>query len=239
MIFSHLKSESVAELDFSHLVGHKSSRLVLLKKPVAERDHVCCIPDPDLCIFMAVLPLTVESNLLFKTHEMTVVRKELWGLCNPSCCSKQYQLELVAEGLVQSGSEYLRGCRPHKLSRQFLCLTPIMAKNPNISVCVHCLFFSQLSPVRTAWLHLLYCPLPDIFKYALVSRGWTGHSLFLCQGLQSLNHLCGFFWTCTRISMALLCWGAQDLTQCSRCGPPISHRGKITSFDLICGFRKP
>lgn len=32
------------------------------------------------------------------------------------------------------------------------------------------------------------------------------------------------FWTCSRISMSLLCWGAHDLTQYSRCGPPISHR---------------
>lgn len=177
----------------------------------------------DICLFMDILALTIETNLLFKTHKMTAVRKGLWGLGNASPCSKQYKVELVAEGLVHSDFEYVRGGRLHKLSRQFLTFTPIMAKTPCISVCDHCLFFSQLSPVTTTWLHLLYCPLPDIFKYALeCSPGWVGPSLFLL--LQTLNHLCGFFWTWTRISMSLLCWGTQDLTQYARCGPPISHR---------------
>lgn len=36
MIFSYLKLESIVGLDYSPLVKHKSIRLVLLQKPVAD-----------------------------------------------------------------------------------------------------------------------------------------------------------------------------------------------------------
>lgn len=181
----------------------------------------------DICIFLDFLASTVEINLLFKTHKMTVVGKGLWGLCNPPPCSKQYQLELVAEGLVQSGFEYLRGCRLHKLSRQFLCFISIMDKPPWISVCAHSVFFSQLSPVRTVWLHLLYCPLPDIFKYLLESSLLQGelapHSSYIRCSSPLITSV-ALFWTCTSISISLLCWGAQDLTRYFKCDPPKSNR---------------
>lgn len=150
----------------------------------------------NICILMDILALTVETSLLLKTHKMTVVRKGLWGLCNPPPCPKQYQLELVVEGLILSGFEYLRECRLNKLSRQFLCFTPIMDKPLCTSVCAHCLFFSQLSPVGTVWLNLLYCPLPDIFKispWVFSSPGWTSPLLFLHQMPKSLSYLCGSF----------------------------------------------
>lgn len=117
----------------------------------------------NIFILLDILAWTIETNLLFKTHKMTVARKGLWGLCNPPPCPKQYLLELVVEDLILSGFEYLRGCRLHKLSRQFLCFIPIMDQQLWVSVCTHCLFFSQLPPVRTVLLNLLYCPLPDIF----------------------------------------------------------------------------
>lgn len=98
---------------------------------------------------------------------------------------------------------------------------------PNcVSVCAHCLFFSQLSPVRIVCLHLLCCPPPVIFKNPLspllqVEQG--PHSSCL-TGSSPLITFLDLFWTCSSISVSFLCWGAQDLTRYSRCGPPVSHR---------------
>lgn len=75
MIFSYLKLESIVGLDFS---PQEQVHQVSSAAEACSRLRSCMLYSwswQDICIFLDYLATTTETNLLFKTHKMTVFRK--------------------------------------------------------------------------------------------------------------------------------------------------------------------
>jgi len=86
-------------------------------------------------------------------------------------CSKQGQLQQIAQGRVQSGFKYVQDGDPTtSLSNLFQGLTILIAEKcfvtlsgiSWISVCAHCPWSCHSVPWRKVWLHLL-TPFHQIF----------------------------------------------------------------------------
>lgn len=56
--------------------------------------------------------------MVSQNHRLVEVGRDVWRSSSPSPCSKQGELEQVAQGRVRSGFEYLQGWRDFNLSGQ-------------------------------------------------------------------------------------------------------------------------
>lgn len=93
-----------------------------------------------------------------QTYIIVKVGRDLLRSSSSAPCSKPGQSEQVPQGGVHLGFEYLKDedsetslsnlFRFHKVKRE--------QNKPNLT-CAHCLSCSHWSPLRTAWLHFVYC----------------------------------------------------------------------------------
>lgn len=123
-------------------------------------------------------------------------------------CSKKEHVDQGALDVVLSINEHLQH-RDHNFSKRpvlvfdYPCCYSFYMCSKGFSCISICFLSYHWILVRNLCLHLLY-PLSS-FLYAWIRSPWVEPSitlsrpisqpLLICQKLQSLNHLCGSFWT--------------------------------------------
>lgn len=94
-----------------------------------------------------------------QTYIIVEVGRDLLRSSSSAPCSKPGQSEQVPQGCVHLGFEYLKDEDSETSLSNLFRIHKIKTKESERNlICAHCLSCSRGSPLRTGWLHSLYCP---------------------------------------------------------------------------------